>query len=86
MATMIQSLPSTHVSGLGFAGNLFGRISAALAARRARIADEDALIDLDPRLLADIGAARGTAAEAGLATLNPAVLSASLYPAYRSNR
>ena len=85
MATMIKSLPSTQVSGFGFAGNLISRISAALAARRARIADEDALSDLDPRLLADIGAARGKVAEAGLASLNPAVLSASLYPAARTH-
>ncbi|MCA3572691.1 MAG: hypothetical protein IOC86_02160 [Aestuariivirga sp.] len=86
MATMIQSLPSTQVSGFSFAGQIVRKISAALSARRARIADQAALLDMDPRLLADIGAARGTAAEAGLATLNPAVLSASLYPAFRAGR
>lgn len=86
MATMIQSLPSTQVSGFGFAGQIVRKISATLAARRALRDEKATLLDMDPRLLADIGAAQGAAAEAGLATLNPAVLSASLYPAFRSNR
>lgn len=86
MATMIQSLPSTQLSGFGFAGQILRKITATLAARRALRNEQAALLDMDPRLLADIGMARGSAVEAGLVTLNPAVLSASIYPAFGAGR
>ena len=83
MATMIQSLPSTQVSGFGFAGHLARRISTALAARRARLADQDAVRDMDPRLLADIGALRHAAGPTGLAMMSPGVVACSLFPSAR---
>jgi hypothetical protein len=86
MATMIQSLPSTQLSGFGFAGQILHKMFAALAARRALRNEQAALLDMDPRLLADFGMGRGSADEAGLVTMNPAVLSASLYPAFRAGR
>jgi hypothetical protein len=84
MFTMSPSLSSAQVSGSGFglAGQLIRSFSAALTARRTISAQKAALLDMDPRLLEDIGAARGSsAAQAGLATLSPGVLSASVFPA-----
>jgi uncharacterized protein YjiS (DUF1127 family) len=62
---------------------LFRTFSDALARHRAARAAKTALLEMDPHLLADIGAGRGSAARTGLATLNPGVLSCTLFPGAR---
>lgn len=84
MANQSQILVGTQVTVLGAAQQFIRRLSAAAAERRAlrqtKIAAQ-ALQQMDPRLLADIGVASSSEVRPmeQLARLNPAVVAASVF-------
>lgn len=91
MASTSTNAPLAHASLLGLAQQVLHRIAEAKAGRQARREDKAAaaaLLQMDPRLLDDIGADSWETAkeDSSLSRLNPLVVAVNLYTIPRNGR